>query len=131
MKKVTVNTHQGTFEIEGEDDKELFKEMAVVHELYSESRCGLCGSEVIVPVVRKNKSEDEFFEYQCRGFTKDNKPCRAYLAFGQNKKGGGLFPIRALTEEGKPDRENGKFGRHNGWSRYRGEPKPDQEQVKK
>ena len=126
--KAVVNTKRGAIEVEGDDQAELFKAMAQVQEVFDEVKCGLCGCTNIRQVVRKNKDEEEFYEYQCQGII-DNKEkgtkerCKAYLALGQNKKGGGLFPIRALDEKGKPDRATGKFGRHNGWTRYRGEPK--------
>lgn len=124
--KATVNTKQGTIEVEGDTQAELFKEMAACQEVFNEDQCGLCGSKNIRMVVRKNKDDEAFFEYQCQGSVKNgdrHERCRGYLALGQNKKGGGLFPVRALDEKGKPDRANGKFGKHQGWSRYRGEPK--------
>jgi len=120
--EATVQTRHGLIKVEGDDQSELFKAVASTIEVFDEQKCGLCKCENIVPVVRKNKAEDEFYEFQCRGFI-DKKPCRAYLALGQIKKGGALFPIRALTEAGKPDRSEGKYGSHNGWTRYRGEPK--------
>lgn len=123
-------------EVEGESTRELFKEIASVQEVFGEKKCGCCGCTDIRMVVRKNKDDEDFFEYQCQGFLPGNKGrCRAYLALGQNKKGGGLFPIRALIENlvggkpgpehGKPDRERGKFNSQQGWTRYRGEPKDD------
>lgn len=129
MYEMTIPVARGvTVKVTGEDHSELFKAAAEAQEIYSEERCGLCGSEAIRMAVRKNKDEELFYEYQCQGLVKTEKGterCRAYLALGQNKKGGGLFPIRALTEAGKPDRAEGAFGRHNGWTRYRGEPKPE------
>ena len=126
--KAVVQTKRGTIEVEGDTQAELFKEMASVQEVFDEAACGLCGCKDIRMVVRKNKEDDLFFEYQCQGVVENNsrkERCRGYLALGQNKKGGGLFPIRALAENGKPDRENGKFGRHCGWTRFRGEPKAE------
>ncbi len=114
--------------VEGDQTKDVFKDMAAAEEVFGEVASGLCGCENIRMVVRKNKDEEDFYEYQCQG-REEGRRCGAYLALGQNKKGGGLFPIRALIdttggpEHGKPDRERGKFGPHNGWSRYRGEPK--------
>ncbi len=120
-----IKTARGQIKVEGDDQKDLWKEMAAVIEVFDEAKCGLCGCTNIQPVVRKNKAEEEFFEYQCRGTLKQGGACRAYLALGQNKKGGGLFPIRKLTPEGKPDREKGNWGPHQGWSRYRGEKKEE------
>jgi hypothetical protein len=127
--EATVQTRHGLIKVEGDTQSDLFKEMASTYEVFDEKQCGLCQGKDIRPVVRRNKDEDEFYEYQCQGTVKNGdrvERCRGYLSLGQNKKGGGLFPIRALTEAGKPDRAEGKFGRHNGWTRYRGEPKQDQ-----
>lgn len=108
------------FEITGDTQAELFKEMAAAHEVFGVTECKLCKGP-IKPVVRTNNEGDDFFEYHCL-------KCFARLALGQNKKGGGLFPIRKLTKEGKPDRTTGSFGNHDGWTQYRGEPKPESEQ---
>ncbi len=109
---------------EGETHVELFKEWAAVIEVFSEEKCGMCGCTEIKPIVRTNKDEDDFMEFHC---TK----CFARLSFGQNKKGGGLFPIRKIVDsgpdKGKPCRTNGKYDNvHNGWTKYRGTPKPGQ-----
>jgi hypothetical protein len=120
--EATIPTKHGTIKVEGEDQADLFKAMASAYEVFDEQKCGLCGCEKIRMVVRKNKDEDDFYEYQCQGVNA-NGQCRAYLSLGQNKKGGGLFPIRVLDEKGKPDRATGKYGKHNGWTKYRGEPK--------
>ena len=42
-----------TFEIEGAGQKEIFKGLAMVQEVFSEKKCGVCGSENIKFVVRK------------------------------------------------------------------------------
>lgn len=123
--KATIKTALGTFEVEGDSQVELWKAIASTQEVFNESKCGLCGCNSIQVVVRKNKDGDEFCEYRCLGFLESKQACRAYLYLGQNKKGGGLFPVRALDEKGKPDRENGKFGKHRGWTRYRGEAKEE------
>jgi len=105
--------------VEGDTQKELFEEIASSYEVFAESKCGLCQSTDIKPVVRVS-GEYDFPEYHCQ-------KCYARLSLGQNQKGGGLFPIRKLTPEGKPDREKGSFGPHNGWSKYKGEPKTGEE----
>ncbi len=101
--------------VDGDTQKELFKTLAETAEVFGETKCGLCGSDDIKPVVRV-VGEDDFPEWHCN-------VCQARLSLGQNRKGGGLFPIRKLTENGKPDRATGKFGKHNGWTKYKGEPK--------
>lgn len=121
--KANVKVHFGTIEIDGENVKDIFREMSNVHEIFNESKCGCCGGSDIRPstrTVEKNKKNYEYFEFAC------NSPkCRARLNFGQRQDGGGLFPIRRLDENGKPDRENGQYGPHNGWSKYRGEAKEE------
>jgi hypothetical protein len=58
------------------------------------------------------------YEYHCQ------KPgCRARLALGCMMEGGRLFPARKLDKDGKPNRENGSFGPHQGWTKFKGEPK--------
>lgn len=113
--------------VEGETQKDLFREMASACEVFGEKRCGLCGCEDIIPVWRtvtqlKGKKTEtfEYPEYHC---TKHD--CRARLTLSFNMEGGTMFPNRKLLENGKPatgdDREKGKFGKHNGWTKYRGE----------
>lgn len=110
--------------VEGDTQMDLFKEIAGLHEVFAEEKCGLCGEKDLKFVVR-TAQEYEFPEMHC-------KKCFAKLSFGQNQKPkGGLFPIRKLTvPEGKPCREQGKFGPHNGWTKYKGEPKTDTPQKK-
>lgn len=121
--KATVRPNKSTvIEVEGETQKELFKEMASAHEVFGEKQCGLCQCEEIVPAYRtvtQGKKTYEYPEYHCT-----NPKCRARLSLGSMMEGGGLFPIRKLIEDGpekgKPDREKGVYGPHNGWSRYKG-----------
>ena len=57
----------------------------------------------------RNVEDNDYYELVCRG-------CGARFAFGQNKKGGGLFPKRR-GEDGKslPDRDWAKWeGNKNG-----------------
>jgi|694.fasta_scaffold00041_63 hypothetical protein len=107
-----------TVEIESESVKDLFREIATLAEVLNEEKCGVCGEEHIVPKTRnveKNKKFYEYFEMSC-----SNPKCRARLNFGQKQDGSGIFPIRKLDANGKPDRENGSYGSHNGWSKYKG-----------
>jgi hypothetical protein len=58
------------------------------------------------------------------------RDCGATLSFGQNKKGGKLFPIRKLTADGKPSRLEGTFdAKHRGWSKWRGNVDDDGERA--
>jgi hypothetical protein len=52
--------------------------------------------------------------------------CRARLSLGtSNDEAAWLFPIRKLTAEGKPHRETGSYGPHQGWTMFRGETKEE------
>ena len=108
-----------TFQIEGANQKDMFKQIAACQEVFSEECCGLCQGTDLRYVVREVDGND-FPELHCL-----NPQCRAKLAFGQSKqKPGVLFPIRKLVESGpeagKPHRKTGNLGKHNGWTKYRG-----------
>jgi hypothetical protein len=74
------------FELEGAGQKEIFKELATIQEIFAEEKCGLCGSANLRFVVR-NVDGNDYYELRC-------SDCGAILAFGQHKKGGTLFPKR-------------------------------------
>jgi hypothetical protein len=104
-------------EVEGETQKDLFRELAGVAEVFGERQCGLCGSEDIVPAFRtvtQGKKSFEYPEWHCPG-------CGARLAMGSMMEGGRLFPHRKLDSSGKPDREHGTAGKHRGWSLFKGD----------
>lgn len=115
--KALVRTNFATFEITAETQKDLFKQISQVYEVFGENSCGLCGSEEIVPVWRtvpQGKKIYEYPEYKCA-------KCNAKLSMGCMMEGGGLFPKRKLDPNGKPDLEHGTYGEHRGWTKYRGE----------
>jgi hypothetical protein len=123
MLKLNVPLKRCTVQVEAETQKELFEEYAAAVEVFGEQRCGLCKSEAIVPVVRnvtKGKESYDFQEMHCQ-----NPQCRARLSYGVHKGGGTLFPHRRLDATGRPDRAAGEYGEHRGWTKYRGEPKPE------
>lgn len=92
------------FEVEGEGQKEIFKELAAIQEIFGETKCGVCGSENIKFVVRA-VDDNEYYELRCMD-------CGAVLAFGQHKKGGTLFPKR------KDDK--GEYMPNRGWYKWQG-----------
>jgi hypothetical protein len=109
-------------EVEAETQKDLFKEIASAAEVFGEKKCGLCGSEQITfahRTVTKGKKTYEYPEYHCES-------CHARLSMGSMQEGGALFPIRKLvkdgSDKGKPSREEGEYGNHQGWTKYRGNP---------
>ena len=67
------------FELDGAGQKELFKEIASIQEIFGESKCGICGSENIKFVVR-TVEDNEYYELRCMD-------CGAILSYGQHKKG--------------------------------------------
>tara|TARA_B100001939_G_C16924009_1_gene610680 strand:- start:1135 stop:1470 length:336 start_codon:yes stop_codon:yes gene_type:complete len=92
------------FELDGAGQKELFKEIASIQEIFGESKCGICGSENIKFVVR-TVEDNEYYELRCMD-------CGAILSYGQHKKGGTLFPKRKDAD--------GNYMKHNGWYKYTG-----------
>ena len=56
-----------TFEIEGAGQKEIFKGLAMVQEVFSEKKCGVCGSENIKFVVR-NVDGNDYYELRCMDY---------------------------------------------------------------
>ena len=91
-----------TFEIEGPGQKEIFKDLALVQEIFSEEKCGLCSNPNIKFIVR-NVDGNDFYELRC-------PECGAILAFGQHKKGGTLFPKRKDDE--------GNYLPNKGWHKW-------------
>lgn len=91
-----------TFELEGSGQKEIFKELAVIQEIFAEEKCGLCSSTNLRFIVR-NVEGNDYYELRC-------VDCGAILAFGQHKKGGTLFPKR------KDD--NGIILPNKGWHKW-------------
>lgn len=90
------------FELEASGQKEIFKELALIQEIFSEEKCGLCSSTNLRFVVRSVESND-YYELRCN-------ECGAVLAFGQHKKGGTLFPKR------KDD--DGNYLPNKGWHKW-------------
>lgn len=90
------------FELEGSGQKEVFKELATIQEIFSEDKCGLCKKDNLKFVVR-NVDSNDYYELRCND-------CGAVLAFGQHKKGGTLFPKR------KDDENN--WLPNNGWHKW-------------
>jgi hypothetical protein len=90
------------FELDGAGQKELFKEIASIQEIFGETKCGICGSENIKFVVRV-VDDNEYYELRCMD-------CGAILSYGQHKKGGTLFPKRKDAD--------GKWMKNNGWYKY-------------
>lgn len=91
-----------SFELEGSGQKEIFKELSTLQEIFSENSCGMCKSENLKYVVR-NVEDNDYYEIRCTD-------CGATLSFGQHKKGGTLFPKRKDSD--------GNWIKNNGWYKY-------------
>ncbi len=87
MKIIVTSSGEISAELEG-DLGENFNAIADFQEVFGHKSCGKCGSVDLRYGVRKNQ-DNEFREIICK-----NPECRAKLAFGSNKKGGGIFPKR-------------------------------------
>lgn len=94
-----------SFEIEGEGQKEVFKGLATVQEIFAEDKCGSCGCTAIRFVVR-NVEDNDYYEMRCND-------CGAVLSYGQHKKGGTLFPKRKDDE--------GNWLPNKGWHKWQKE----------
>jgi hypothetical protein len=102
MKVIYSASNKLSFELEGSGQKEIFKELALIEEIFSENQCGLCNKSNIKHSIR-NVDDNNYYELRCGD-------CGAVLAFGQHKKGGTLFPKR------KDD--NGNYLPNRGWYKW-------------
>jgi DNA-directed RNA polymerase subunit RPC12/RpoP len=86
--KIKYQTGSGrvSVEVEGDTQKDIFKQLSAFQEIFDESSCKKCSSENLRFVVR-TIDENEYYEIRCAD-------CGARLEFGQTKKGGMLFPRR-------------------------------------
>ena len=73
------------FDVEAEQEDELFKQIARVQEIFQHNGCGACGSTNVKFVCRLDNSNNDWLEITCQD-------CRAKLIFGRTKKGGLIFP---------------------------------------
>jgi len=96
--KVTYTTVNGmSVELDGDDQKSIFKNLGAFQEVFDETTCAKCGS-THVRFITRMVEDNEYFEIRCLD-------CGATLSFGQTKKGNRLFPKRK-DKEGNwlPDR---------------------------
>ena len=92
------------FDVEAEQEDELFKQIARVQEVFQHRGCGHCDSPNVKFVCRLDSSSNDWLEVTCQ-------ECRAKLVFGRTKKGGLVFPkIRwdQLSEKQQEQRINEK-----------------------
>jgi hypothetical protein len=90
-------------EVEGKTQKDVFKQLSEVSEVFGESICQNCKSEAVRFRVR-NVQDNDFYELYCMN-------CHARLQFGSHKKGDTLFPKRTDA--------NGQFLDNRGWVKWK------------
>jgi hypothetical protein len=44
------------FEIDGAGQKEIFKELALIQEIFAEEKCGICGSNISIWSTQKGRN---------------------------------------------------------------------------
>ena len=110
----TITKTVGSITIGVEADKmtDAFKDLSNLEEVFGVSTCGKCGCEDLTHVVRKDTEENEYYELLCT-----NRDCRAKLAFGVHKKGGGIFPKRKDKDD--------KWLPDGGWMRWDADKKKE------
>lgn len=110
--KITQRIGNYTFELEGQDIKEIWKQLSYIGELFTDRKCGKCGSDNITPNHRVVE-DNSYFEMKCHD-------CSHALAFGQHKKGGTLFPKRKNKDD--------TWKQNRGWEKYN-RPEEDHEEA--
>lgn len=117
--KLLYTTRNGrmTFEIEGKDQTEIWKQLASLQEVFEDLVCTKHGKsdDNVRFVVRENEG-NEYFELRYVG--NDPKLFGCKKAFGQHKKGGGLFPRRKD--------ESGSYLPDNGWVQWNKETQKEE-----
>lgn len=99
----TITTKTGV-QVTGETMKDVFAQLAELEEVFGITHCGKCSGSDVQYTVR-TVDDNDYYELRCK-----NISCRARLAFGVNKKGGGLFPKR---KDG-----DGKWLPDGGWMKW-------------
>lgn len=90
-------------EVEGRNQKELFKALASVQDVFeADSQCGCCESANI-RYSSRTVDDNDYYELACRA-------CGASLSFGQHKNGETLFPKRKDSQ--------GNLLANNGWKKW-------------
>ena len=94
-------------EFDADSQTDAFANLAQIQEVFEESPCGKCGSELLRFVV-STVDDNQFYEIRCQD-------CGARLEFGVMKKGGRLYP-RRKDKDGNwlPDK---------GWQRWNSKTK--------
>jgi len=109
---ITKTVGSVTIGVEAEKMTDAFKDLSSLEEVFGISCCGKCACEDLSHVVRKDAEENEYYELRCT-----NRDCRAKLAFGLHKKGGGMYPKRKDKDD--------KWLPDGGWMRWDADKKKE------
>ncbi len=105
-----------SFQVEGEDEVELFKGMARVQELFGSTKCGKCHGQEIQYVCRKDSEDNDWLELVCQ-----KNSCRAKLSYGQTKTPKGKVYPKTRFSHLSPKVQEGRMecqayaDKHDGW----------------
>ena len=81
-------------EVQGEDIKELMRNVSNVQECMGARVCGMCGETEKLRFRARRVKEFEFFGIYC-------ETCKGELSFGERKDKSGLFPKEWSRYEGQ------------------------------
>jgi hypothetical protein len=109
---ITKTVGSVTIGVEADKTTDAFKDLSSLEEVFGISCCGKCACEDLSHVVRKDAEENEYYELRCT-----NRDCRAKLAFGLHKKGGGMYPKRKDKDD--------KWLPDGGWMRWDADKKKE------
>ena len=85
MKAIVGSDGKVSFEIEGDNEADIFKGIARVQEVFSHDSCGACGKHNTKFVCRLDSDENDWLEVVCQD-------CGSKVIFGRTKKGGQIYP---------------------------------------
>jgi hypothetical protein len=128
--QVNYKTLDGRFSVgfDVKDSASLFEAVADFQEVFESKDNVINGIEVPLGDVQFRTRVVEDNKYFEKVYIGNDKSLWGYkLPFGQNKKGGGLFPKRYLTDEDKATNHDGG----NGWRKWKKVDGPAQEGGKK
>ena len=112
MKAILQVSDRLSFELNADNQRDMFEELAALQEVFGMLKCEKCSGTDLKYVVRENADKDKFYELYCQ-----NQNCRARFEFGSHKQTKTLFPKRK--------EKDGTWLPHSGWTTW------DKEQQKR
>jgi hypothetical protein len=103
--KVTLKVRDNlTIEVEAEEQKDAFAQIASANEVFRDRKCGLCGKTSTRLNYRLAQGKHKYYEIVCNS-------CGAQFGLGIHQEGGTLFPQYKDNDTGE------KLPNH-GWSKW-------------